>query len=156
MDARSKANRLVLFLKVSLSLMLIGAVGSAHAEYYMVYGAPPDGSCAVKKPYHKKVSHKKPKRVHQYHAKKSYRSRSCYETTETVYYVVQGAPACSCGPCGCPCGQVTQVRQQVTQVRQGDGYYRTVYKTDDPVTSYDPDMATGDDNASTYPDMQIN
>ena len=160
MEKRSAASQLILGMKLLVCLTVVFAMSAAHAEYYMVYSSPPPLACpgcvgpnffapppVVKKHYAKK---KNPCAKKHYAKKTHYKKRSTYSIS--VYYVYQGAPGCSCvAPCDC-CGQWTAVRQQI---QTNDGVYRRA-RVVEPNYSYNPDMSTGDDNASTYPGMQIN
>jgi len=150
------------FLILLLSLISYGV----RAEYYIV-----TTPCCVVEPafkYHP-VKHKKHHYTKAKHHKYKYRhvhTTSCghvnysfsgsgaygsYNVTVYEFYQVQ-APQCGyCGVnCYVPC---TNVRSFETRYGQP---YATRVERYHHEGCYDPDLSTGDDNACTNPDMQIN
>jgi hypothetical protein len=139
-----KKNKLVspLLMAVIISLVLPLPVNKAHAGYLVplavvvpvtAFPEPPpclDCACYNCARPHKK-HHKKPRLVHK---KKHYRHkyRHCYAAPPCVYqydFVSFAYPPCAPGP----------------------GGYVNLYEYE----NYDPDLATGDDDPTIYPGMNI-
>lgn len=137
-------NKLFSLPKISILILLGIITSNAYAEYYLVYSAPESnviwldgGKSSVKHKHHKqyrKVSHK------HYH-----RHSSCQIS---VYYVYP-QPLYPCE------GMIVEYRSsgyEYVNFSYKPYRYRTEeYKED----WYDPDMSTGDDNASIHPELNI-
>jgi len=134
MEIKITASMLKQWIKPFFFLSLATFTCNAFAEYYYVYPAPtiyvyaaPAIDCMGGcDVYHYHYKY------HRYHYHKHYRPIKHYKRI-----LVPVAP-CSC--CGYGCAQESI----------SCGYY--YYNNDCP---YDPDMATGDDNQSIHPDMDI-
>lgn len=136
--------------KLSQLLFLLFIPFYAHAEYYLVYPAPamsciaPSCKANVHRVHRKIISHKK-------HHVKHVRQRNSYSIS--VYYPVV-IPACACSiAASVPCCQYP-----FYPPHDSDGF--NVFSTQTYEDNYnddsDPDMSTGDDDASYHPDLQIN
>lgn len=140
-------------LRTCLLTSLIFASPYAYAEYYLVYPAANVIDCAdcyarpTWKHHHSKHHHST--RPHVAH-KKHHHHRSSYSIT--VYY-----PWRIVTPCYTCCATNTHYRDAIIDYNSMPvSHSRGRYIHDNPYDYYNPDMSTGDDDASVYPDMNIN
>ncbi len=150
--------------KFAILITLFAFTGAAYAEYYVVYSTP---SCS----YCQTTVYKKYKKHHvKKHVKKHYVKKHVYrprDYTVTVSYTWQPAP-CGCAYTSCsscnyncsyapPCGCVNNGSGRWVKVRTQSAYDEVYYYNDnvEKYDSYDPDMSTGDDDATVYPGMDI-
>lgn len=161
MDMERKTIKFFSPLKTVVFLVLAAFMGSVHAEYYLVYPAPSvacisccNGCAKVK--HYKKVTHKRYKPIKKRKIVHAKRRSSC----SIAVYQPQVLPACACaGPwVGTTCSPDIMPGYWVPYPYEVS--YEPVVEMPATYTrsdfSYNPDMATADDNAEYYPDMQIN
>ena len=134
-------NKLISPLKVIAFLVAMIFTGNVYAEYYLVYSVPVIACCQ---------SHQKIKRhLHKTHkpiVKK-------HKTVKRSHYRIEVYYPCMMTPCGA-CVVQCAPREYVTSIPPPDSYYYSS-RTEYYEYSYNPDMSTGDDNASRHPDMDI-
>lgn len=133
----------------TFTLLIISS--SAYAEYYIVVPSCGGGcrvGCVPHKPPCKRVSSRR------------HCGRPCYYprvvSPVAFYYVQPVSSNCWCGETWVPghCGPCAQWVSGSWQPSNYDVYYRQPRYINDRI--YDPDLATGDDDADIHPDMQIN
>lgn len=133
--------------KIALFTALLTFSLSAHAEYYFACEGPimwtycPSGGCVKKHRHH----YPKVKKKHTYHR--------VYRSEIVNVYVVPACGGCS----GCCAGREESAayywRYGNTYPPIYGPYVQDYYPS--PRDAYDPDLSTGDDNASVYPGMDI-
>jgi hypothetical protein len=119
--------------KLCLFLCLAVLMGSARAEYYLVYPAPACVYCV----HTRWVAHHY---YHHYRHRIVHHRHPCYGTS-IYYYAWEPVSACPCANVYDDCGAC--------------GHYHRVYYQGDDNWNYDPDLSTGDDDATVHPGMDI-
>jgi hypothetical protein len=144
--------------KNSLLFLTLATLSSnIYAEYYLVYPAPAIHCIShcdvIHRAYHPIRHHLHKKHIKQF---KHIPHRPIKKVKMIlVPYYLSAAPTCSCqcspawipNPCTC-CPHWHKKQNYATEEFISNGYYYSHY-------SYDPDLATGDDNQSIHPNMNI-
>lgn len=139
-----KASKLISLLKVCIFVTFASAACNVYAEYYLVYSAPcPDcyAPPAEWRPYH--VRH------HAY--VKHHRCRYARNYAYDVRVIVPLCPPPPPPPC-MSCYPRSNEFVEFNTYPGATGHGRYVINE---VDTNDPDMSTGDDDASIHPDMDI-
>lgn len=149
---------MTLLLRIFIFLLAVLIMSGASAEYYIVYSAPTCGFECFERPHRVTTHHKYKKHVkkHKTYKPKYVHKRQYYKECRTAPYYAwypiasTGCAVWAAGGCGnasawAPVKPDYSKDHTFTTPADNAYYY-----------NYDPDLSTGDDDATVYPDMQIN
>ncbi len=132
------------------SIMLILMTTNAHAEYFSVYPAPEEICLyGCKKVYKERVSVSQNEYGYVKKVQRAkYSDRKHKNSCEVdVYYVQPAIPYEYCPEC-----EYSQRRSNYEVTYDEPATFNYVHVKEN---FYDPDLSTGDDDASVHPDMQM-
>src|SRR5579885_655675 len=144
-----KAGKLITLFKISVFIMIVSCAPDVYAEYYIVYPAPNPvfacPNCYVRETVWR------PHRVH-HHAAKHHRCGYYRHYRNYAYDIRCVVPACGgCMPPPPPCMSCARSPDFVQFNWNPGAYGHGRYVRIDEFDTNDPDLSTGDDDASIHP-----